>query len=283
MLKKSRTGVVKLKCPLKFLNPLFAAPMYLPARNIISLTLSLRDDKQLLCVSSSDNVKYKIEMKEISLKLKHVTFHDKIKERWEAAIDAHGLRRNVQCDKMSHFVMKKGVQSFRFPSIFSWSTIPSLLLVFFQKESTIIGDASSNRYCFKDPGLRSVSLFKNGISHPNNLETTNMKMEKNSDDHMYWYSKLMRFFGETAYDIAPDQYIDNLFILSWNMTVAPLVEDETLIATDARKLNLSPIDAGSLDFQLETHEALTTNYMIYFLGFYSQELIFTKNGLPWEA
>ena len=67
------------------------------------------------------------------------------------------------------------------------------------------------------------------------------------------------------------------------MTVASLVEDETLIATDARKLNLSPIDAGSLDFQLETHEALTTNYMIYFLGFYSQELIFTKNGLPWEA
>ena len=159
LMKGSKDDVVYISCPLKYLSPLFAANMYMPTRSIMSLSLSMRDDSQILCVSSSDTNKYKIEVKDIYLKLKYATYHDQVKERWESAIDANGLRRNVQCDRTSYFVMKQGSASARFQSIFSFSVTPCVLICYFLTEKTFIGNFSANRYSFQDPGVKSIQIF----------------------------------------------------------------------------------------------------------------------------
>ena len=280
MLKPSKDGVVYLKCPLSLLSPLFAANMYLQTRSIMSLTLSMRDDSQLLCVSSEDKNKYKLEVEDVYLNLLYANYHEKVKEKWENAIDAHGLRRNVQCDKTSYFIMKKGSKSARFPSIFSFSATPCVLVSYFLKESTYLGNYSDNRYSFQNPKLRTIQVFKNSVALYDNQFTSNMNIKKNSLCHMYWYEKFLKIFGDPSHDIAPDQYLEDLFLLTWNLTVSPMIENEPLVSMDSRDLHLSPIDAGSLDVTIELHEELSDNLVCFFLGFYQQEIVFDKNGVP---
>ena len=189
---KTRNKTVKFSCPMKFLSPLFSAHMYLPTRSIISLTFSLRDDSQILCVSKSDTRKYKTEVKDISLRLKYGTFYDRVQEKWENAIDQHGLRRNIQCDKTSYFVMKKGTKSARFQSIFSFSALPSVVICYFLKESTWLGNYSDNRFSFQDPGVRTIALFRNGVSHGDNEMTCDMDLSKNGFHHMFWYHRFFK-------------------------------------------------------------------------------------------
>ena len=279
-MKGSRTETVWISCPLKFLSPLFSAHMYLPTRSIMSLSLSMRNDSQLLCVASTDKEKYKLEVKDIFLNLKYATYHDQVKDRWETAIDANGLRRNVQCDRTSYFVMKEKSTSARFQSIFSFSVTPCVLICYFLTEKTFIGNYSANRYSFQNPGVKSIQIFKNSIGHSENSNTTSMNIKKNSKHHLYWYKQFLSVFGSPSHDIQPDQFLDDMFLMCWNMTVSPTVENEPLIGLDSQNLRLSPIDAGSIDVTIELENATTENLVVFFLGFFQQEIVFDKNGVP---
>ena len=158
ILKASRTKEVTVNTKLSFLHPFWQIPAYYPIRNPVAFDLTMKDPRQILSVGKTDTKKYRLEITKIQLKLVYAEFEARIKERWNAALATSGLVRSIQCGKSAYFSMKQGARQQRFPSIFSFSVVPSTMLVWFLTEKACVGDFNTNRFCYTDPGLQGTIL-----------------------------------------------------------------------------------------------------------------------------
>lgn len=178
--------------------------------------------------------------------------------------------------------MKAGVKQQRFPSIFSFSVVPSTLLVWFVSEVQSVGNFNVNRFCYEDPGLERVALYKDGSSVFQNEATKNLNIERNSVDLLYLYECFLQTFGETALDISAERFQNDHFVLCYNLSPNPLLRKQKAVALSIADRALAPLTGGVLDFELLLKTPLASNTIVYFCAVSDIVAIFDQNGISVE-
>ena len=282
MLSKDRN--VTTVTPLKLLHPFFRQKAFYPHRSNISINLTLKPDSQILIQKGGKDAatKHKLVIKSIYLILRYASFTEKLRSRWLGSVNQLGLRRTMQATKTAHFTVNKGKQNANFQSIFSYSSIPQGLLMFFQKESVHAGDYLNNRYCFKHNKLQTIKLFKSGIPLASNVTWVDMHLEKKYGYfHYYWYENMVKMFGKTALNVSLDSFFEDAYIFAFNLADNPRYSpDDVGFPRSPDKRRISLITAGSIDCQLEFSEVLGDNTVVFFVALYDLVSKFNVDGEP---
>ena len=282
MLKISRTSSVTVTTPLKFLHSFFDLCHYYPNRNTITVQLSLKEDKQILCVKDGEasSIKYRLDITDIKLHLKYATFEQRIRLKWFESLSGTGLVRNFQAPKVVHFCMKKTTRNCRYASIFNFSVVANYFSIWFLTEKAHMGNFALNRFSYQCPDLQAVRVYKSGVPLSCNSLTSDMTITKHSYHTSFWYQRFLEFFGEASYDITKECFFEDVFLLNWNMGANPLLSGDKAITLDHENRDLGPIDAGSIDVELEFRTALSENVNVYFCAWMDAEVAFDNNGIP---
>ena len=139
------------------------------------------------------------------------------------------------------------------------------------------------RFCYQDPGLERFAIYKDGASLPVNERLKNLEIDRGSGDLSFLYENFLRAFGTTAQDITQDQFQHDIFVLAFNLSPNPVIEDQQSIAPDNGNVQLSPISGGVLDIECNFKTALSENYCIYFVAISNLCLSFNESGIPLEV
>ena len=282
MLANSRERNVTTITPLRMMHPFFKQKAFYPHRSNISINLTLKPDCQILIQKDGKNAstRHKLVIKSIHLLLKYASFTEKLRSRWLGSVNQLGLRRTMQATKTAHFTINNGKQNANFQSIFSYSTIPQGLLIFFQKESVHAGDYLNNRYCFKHNNLQTIKLFKSGIPLTSNTSWSDMQLgTKYGYFHHYWYENMVKMFGQTALNISLDSFYNDAYIFAFNLADNPRYSpDDVGFPRSPDKRRISLVSAGSIDCLLEFKEALQANTVVFFVALFDIVCKFSVDG-----
>ena len=167
----------------------------------------------------------------------------------------------------------------RYSSIFSYSAIPAYLKIFFISESAHQGNYTTPRFSYKSYDLSSVQLFKSGNPLNSNQETSDMKFERGSYHHQYWYKEFLKFYGPQSIDISSDGFLADFFCLCFNLSNLPILESEQAVVLRPEDRVLSFVEGGTLDAILEFRKPLKQNTMAFFCGYYDMVSSFDADGL----
>ena len=281
-LRGDKDGLWHVSVPLKYLNLFFTHEMYFPCRSLINVELTLAEDKKLLIVKDGESAteRFKLQVKSISLKLAFATFEGKLRERYLNTIDKLSLTRNFQCPKEVVYSLKKGSTMARVESLFNFSQIPSVLLMFFVLESVGNGDRLNNRFTYKNMDVGKIEIFKSSVPHHSNPTTSLMNITQNSYWHYKWYNDFVSTFGSASLDMTPESFFLDSFIYTFNLSPNPLIPGQDQLITErASDRKLSLIEAGALDISLSFNTSLAENTCVHFLSFVDGISEFTADGI----
>ena len=227
--------------------------------------------------------RYKLQVTKIHLSLAYFQFENRLRSKWLSTISSQTLTRNYVLPKSSHYVVKANSLSCRFSSIFSFSQICSSLVIFMVDEETEHGNWKNNPFSYKTRDIQSIQLFKSGLNVASNAITQNMNVVKDSYFHDYFYKAFLSMYGSPSYDIAPEQWYEDLHIYAFNLSLSPYTNDGKGAVVPAQDRTLSFIQGGTLDCSLTFNQPLQKNCVIHFLGYFDGVTSFTADGLPIDS
>lgn len=274
------TSGVTFVIPLHYLHIFFNHNFYFPMRNVISLELILHDDRNIMLMKDGgEGRKFRFIMTDAFLKLRTASFEPRLRQKWLQSIGSATLTRSFQATKTVHFNIKAGSMNTRYSSIFSYSAIPAFLKVFFISEAAHQGNYQTPRFSYQSYGISSIQLFKSGNPLNTNNETVDMKIERHSYHHQYWYTKFREFYGENSIDITPDNFLSDFFCLCFNLSNLPILDGDSAIVLKPEDRVLAFVEGGTLDAIVEFSSPLKENTMIFFQGVYDLVSSFDADGL----
>ena len=127
-----------------------------------------------------------------------------------------------------------------------------------------------------------IQIYKSGRPIYQNERTKGLVIERNSPDLMYFYQAFLNCFGEPSYDISPERFHNDLFVLAFNLSSNPLIEKEKLVSMSSSARALAPLTAGVLDAEIQLKEALSENMLVFFCSVSEVLVNFDQNGIPIE-
>ena len=162
LLRSSARKDIVLSCRLSCVHPFFLLQLIYPLRTQLVLELTLKDDKAMIIRAEGNTNNYSLEMKQIYLRIRYCTFDSRIRERWISAMSQAKITRNIQIAKHAFYTLNTGTTTARFPGLFASSVNPVCLIAFFTSQDQQNGNYRTNKFSYKDIGLKSYSIFADG-------------------------------------------------------------------------------------------------------------------------
>ena len=280
LVNRSKSGTITTITPLHLLHGFFAVDAVIPQRNLISVSLSLKPNSQILRQKSGAAKKVKLVIVKSEMRLLFLTFESSLRNSWISSVKKVGIHRSLQLAKSVHIAVQKGSQTTRAQNLFSTLVLPQTLIFFFTESKREFGDYNSTKYYYKSQNVASVRVFSSG--RPCNDLTIFSSMDtetRGSFTNLALYENFLSCFGKKAHlTVTPEVFHETMFIYCLNLSSEPHSSSNPGVTLDAVDRKVSMISAGVLDLDIVFRNPTTDNLLLNLIGFYDTSIIFNEDG-----
>ena len=178
-------------------------------------------------------------------------------------IQADGLTRVLDCQRVQEYSLSQGNRIFHFPNASSFSRCPEVVLLCFISDKRHVG-VNIPRMVFTHFGLETLSITRNGLPYVDNEFTRDMDLDNIDSPHVdHFYRKLVRFFRPHAEkSVSRLRFFSEMFLIC----IEPASIPRTLFPEDTSDtVNLS--QTMVLDVNLSFKAPLQENVQMFLISF----------------
>lgn len=134
------------------------------------------------------NKRYRVQIDRLAIQIRKVKLSEQTNSHILNQMKTHPARYFLTHAVTKHFYVPENSTRWSVNRLFS-NTLPSQMIVVFQKTKAFQGAYDINRYAFTPEGLREIAVYINGELFPNPIKITSYKT---GSDYIHAYLHLLR-------------------------------------------------------------------------------------------
>jgi hypothetical protein len=269
-LKTRSEGIAKSKT-FHFSTPLhvdmFACEKYLAPGCELKLKFIKNEDK--FCIIAKGTTKYKIDVSELRLYVRHITVNPKILAKHNDLFNKGNKPvYDFSTSKIKVQTVAQGALSAHFNNVIN-GALPKQLVICFVRTAAFEGDQTLNPYNFEHFDISQFALRVNGSTLPATVFTPNFTTGDYLREYRHMVDNSGIGAGNNSNGLTPKDFEGGKFFLCYDLS-----------AEYCNGFHLHPTFTGNIDIEMSFKKVTPCNINMLIYGSYSGALVLDKDRKP---